>query len=557
MGTKEVNKTKRGWKFFQYYSGDKIPGPTKWIYSAASIFRDASYSLVSAFMLNFLMYSGVLGTGGADYLQEISVITIILVIDLIWDGLNDPIMGLIVEKCHFKHGKYRPWILIGGIGNTIVILCLFLIRPTGWAYVITWGIFYFLWDFVFTMNDIAYWAMLPSLTSDEKQRANITTVLSIFVSIGTFAMYAVCSLLPSTFGYQFTYTIIAIVAASLFLASQIAVYLFCQEHERDPKQEAISEKTKFSDMFKMLKINKPLRISVIAMLVYYTGSTIVVGFGINYFYLAYGYGGVDAGNNVLAGGGTIMTIFTVMYVLGTLMAQFLFPLIKKHFKDQTIMTWSAIIAILGYVMMFIVGFPLFGEHPLAWNSAIGVNGFATMADCLGGMMFLLYIPPFIFFAAEGVFYLVLLLMMQNSIEYNEWKFGERKESVAFSWRPLDAKFASAIQKFVVFVTLLGAGLYGITNSISDVENQKAGGLTSPIDATTQISGYISSINQWQLIVLGIGMIGSAVLSILASYLLVHFGYTIDEKTYRQITEDLKKRHLADKKEEEALKEAKA
>ena len=159
MTVKEVDKTKRGWKFFQYYTGDKIPGPTKWIYSIASMFRDASYSLVSAFMLNFLMYSGVLGTGGADYLQQISVITIILVIDLVWDGLNDPIMGLIVEKCHFKHGKFRPWILIGGIGNTIVILCLFLIRPTGWAYVITWAIFYFLWDFVFTMNDIAYWAM--------------------------------------------------------------------------------------------------------------------------------------------------------------------------------------------------------------------------------------------------------------------------------------------------------------------------------------------------------------------------------------------------------------
>lgn len=572
MNDQPVGKTKRGFHFFDYYSGDKIPPLTKWIYSIASLFRDASYALVSAFMLNYMMYSGVLSANKSEYGAQIAVINIILIICLIWDGLNDPIMGFIVERVHFKLGKYRPWILIGGIGNTIVILCLFLIRPSGWAYVICWAIFYFLWDLVFTINDIAYWAMLPSLTSNEKARANITTLMSIFISIGTFGMYAACSLLPSTFGYQIFYSAIAILSATLFFLSQLAIFFLCKEHVRDPKQETISEKSKFKDMFTLVKKNKPLRYSVLAILLYYTGSTILVGFGINYFYMAYGFGGSftdSAGKFTTAmGGGGIQTIVTVMYVLGTLIAQFLFPLLKKKFKMQKIMTWSMIITVIGYVMFFLVGFPLFGEHPLAWNDAIDSSrGFVTLGDCLGGRMVLLYIPAVIFFAAEGVINLLILLMMQNGIEYNEYTFGERKESVAFSWRPLTAKFASAIQKGLVYLTLLISFIYPITaeisgyqNDLAAVENANNNNLNDPdviaalTKTTENINGALSGLAPWQVVVIGIGMVGSALICMIGCWALVHFGYKLDETEYNRICDELKKRHEVDFKEA-AAKEA--
>ncbi|OPZ37295.1 MAG: Melibiose carrier protein [Tenericutes bacterium ADurb.BinA155] len=574
MDQNNAGKSKRGFHFFDYYSGDKIPPLTKWIYSIASIFRDASYALVSAFMLNYMMYSGVLSSDKSEYGAQIAVINIILIICLIWDGLNDPIMGFIVERVHFKLGKYRPWILIGGIGNTIVILCLFLIRPSGWAYVVCWAIFYFLWDLVFTINDIAYWAMLPSLTSDEKARANITTVMSIFISIGTFGMYAACSLLPSTVGYQIFYSAIAILSATLFLISQLAIFFLCKEHVRDPKQEAISEKSKFKDMFTLIKKNKPLRYSVLAILLYYTGSTILVGFGINYFYMAYGFGGsfYDASGNFVTamGGGGIQTIVTVMYVFGTLIAQFLFPLIKKKFSLQKIMTWSMIITVVGYVMFFLVGFPLFGNHPFAWNDSISAeHGFVTIGDCLGGRMFLLYIPAVIFFAAEGVMDLVILLMMQNSIEYNEYTFGERKESVAFSWRPLTAKFASAIQKGLVYLTLFISLIFPVTSAISGYQNDLAAVQNANRDnlngtevrealteATANINKALAGLEPWQVVVIGIGMVGSALICVIGAWALVHFGYKLDEKEYDRICGELKKRHEADIKEV-AAKEAAA
>lgn len=133
------------------YSGDKIPKFTKWYYPFSGIFRDACYALVGTFLLQYTMYAGVLSSDPATYQSQISVITIALVIALIWDGLNDPIMGIIVEKVHFKTGKFRPWILIGAIGNAIVVSLMFnAVQPggDGWLYTGMMIFFYFLMGFL-------------------------------------------------------------------------------------------------------------------------------------------------------------------------------------------------------------------------------------------------------------------------------------------------------------------------------------------------------------------------------------------------------------------------
>jgi Na+/melibiose symporter-like transporter len=534
------------------YVGNDIPKKTKWVYSVSGMFRDALYALVSGFLMNYIMYSGVLSDDAAEYSKQITVISVLFIVFLVWDGINDPLFGIILEKCHLKTGKFRPWILIGGVLNSIVVACMFAIRPTGWAFVTFWAIFYFLWDAVFTLNDIGYWAMLPSMTSDEKKRNEVTTLMSIFVSIGSFSMYAICSFLPKPENYTYIYGWIAVIASVLFGLSQIAVFFLCKERKRDPKQEAISKDTKLRDLFILVKKNKPLRTSVIAILVYYTGSSLMIGVGMTYFYLVYGYGGDY--------GGSIMMVFTVMYVIGTLGAQFLFKPLSKKFKKKTLLTASAWFTIAAYLAFFIVGVPLFGAKPLAYNSTSGATG---LGFAFGGTMWMVYVPTILFFAGEGVFYLVLLLMMQNSIEYNEWAFGERKESVAFSWRPLDAKFGSAIQKGLIYVMLLVSGLFTVTNQISSGEQKMdaeisalgANRTTEAVKAiqdkyTAEITNTIGNIEPQKLVILGSFMIFSIIACILAAWLVIEKGYHLDEVQYAQIVKELEERHKADEAEAE-------
>jgi Na+/melibiose symporter-like transporter len=173
---------KRGEKLFGTYSGNKVPRLTEGIYSFSGIFRDACTVLVSGFFLTYAKTAGLLDSGSA-YIQQLSVISTILALLLIWDGFNDPIMAIIIEKCHFKTGKYRPWILIGAIGNSLMVLLMFLTKPTGWLFVAMFGLYYFLWDFAFTMNDIAYWSMLPSLTNEGKERNKLTTLVTISATL--------------------------------------------------------------------------------------------------------------------------------------------------------------------------------------------------------------------------------------------------------------------------------------------------------------------------------------------------------------------------------------
>ena len=243
------------------YEGNKVPKFTRLFYPWSTLFRDMCYTLVGTFLLQYTYTSGVLSSNLATYQTQMHIITIAMMVCLIWDGLNDPIMGFLVEKFHFKLGKFRPWILIGAIGNALAVILLFTVRfegTDGWGYVAAMIVFYVLWDTFFTMNDIGYWSMLPSLTNDPKERAKLTTNVSIAASIGTVLMNVICFIGPSSFGIGAAdaYKIIAIGAAILFLLSQAAVFFFCQERKRDVVQEDVSSKSHFLDLFKVVWRNK-------------------------------------------------------------------------------------------------------------------------------------------------------------------------------------------------------------------------------------------------------------------------------------------------------------
>ena len=534
------------------FTGNNVPKLTRILYPWSGIFRDACYALIGTFLIQYAITSGVLSTNPAEFQSQYAVITVAMMIALVWDGINDPIMGFILEKCHFKAGKFRPWIQIGATGNAVVVALMFLcpmlfIGLRGWGYVAFMIVMYVLWDTCFTMNDIGYWSMLPALTNDPEQRAKLTSHTAIAASIGTFFMNIAMFVLPGI-GLGSTmqmYMIAGIAIAILFLASQTLVFFLCKDNARDAEQEEVSEKSSILDLFRVVKKNKELLYAAIGMFLYYFASFILTGIGQNYFYIQYGYGG-----NM---GGMVATVISVFYVLGTIAAQAFYPMLAKRWKRKQILTVATIVTAAAYLIFFFLAFPLFKiggvQRPLAWNTPNPANGFAWV---FGGTMSLLYIMCFIFFGASGIFYLVCLVMFQDAIDYGELKNGERKESICFAWRPLDVKLASGLNRGFQYA------VYGITgtmlaiNAISNWEgisnallNQAGNNILEKEAINALISNkiakattQISSQEAWRLVLFGALVIGIIIIAFGASYYLLRFKYSLDEDKMKEIVDQL-------------------
>jgi melibiose permease/lactose/raffinose/galactose permease len=549
------------------YTGNKVPKFTRWFYPLSGIFRDACYALVGSFLLQYAITSGVLSSDPSTFATQYGVITIAMMVALVWDGINDPIMGFIVEKVHFKLGKFKPWILIGAIGNTLAVILLFLVRPANsWVFVVLMIVFYVLWDTFFTMNDIGYWAMLPSLTSDEKERASLTSRVTICAAIGGFLMTAAATLLPTMFGASSgkgaatVYGLMAIVVSLLFLASQTVVFFFCQEKARDLKQEEASEKSSLADLFKVVGKNPLVRVVVIAMFLYYLASGVLTGgIGLNYYYLSIGYGS--------ASGGLVVTLIAVFYVVSQITSQALYPVLAKKISKQKILLIGIIISLVGAVGFFLTCFPLFGGQTASTMLSPAAPGIEAdmikdgLPWAFSGLMFFNYLFPFAFFFGAGLVYMVILVMFQDSIDYNEYEFGERKESVISAWRPLDVKLGSALLRGFQYLIFLSAGVMVTVNGISNAE----GALNADMAATEAITdaaakeaeqgiiraGFaqkihdlMASVTPQSLIIIGVWITAILVGCFVAVFLLIRFGYKLTEERHREIVDELEKRHAA-------------
>ena len=91
----------------------------KYCFGLGTVGRDALYTLISMYMMNHL--TGVVGLDDA----ALAVITTIFLICRIFDSVNDPFMGVIVDNTKTRWGKFKPWILIGMLSSGVLTILLF------------------------------------------------------------------------------------------------------------------------------------------------------------------------------------------------------------------------------------------------------------------------------------------------------------------------------------------------------------------------------------------------------------------------------------------------
>lgn len=430
----------------------------KWTYSLGGIGRDMIYQLVATFFITYIQFSG-LGLTATQF----SVIGILLVIGRVWDGINDPIMGGIVDNTRSKWGKFKPWILSGALLTGVAVILMFNYRPSGWNFVIFFGVIYFFWEIAFTLNDIPYWSLLPNLATDKKNRDQIAMLVVVFAAVGAFLGTAIISL--TTVGNAVRgYSMISIGFVLFFLACTALTVFGVKE----PRKETLEpeQKTTVAQMFLAIKNNDQLLWSALALLLYTVGSGLLVALGYNFFYMEIGY---DGG---------MITIFVLTFGVTTILIQSFYAQIAKRFKRRDLMRFSIFILGFGYLMMLIQGYIPF----------LPIN---LLTVCLFGAFV---------FGGQAIFYMISIVNMTNTIEYNEYKSGKRNEAVMFSLRPFVTKLASALQQGIVTLVLVVSGIYVLSQNVSQLESQK--NVFDRLTASEQVT-YKNNISSRSVILDGV------------------------------------------------------
>lgn len=464
----------------------------KWSYSVGCIGRDMLFIMVSMFTLAYIQYTMKLTVA------QFTAVSGIMIAARIWDGINDPMMGMVIENARLKSGKFRPWILIGGLSNFIATILLFTIRPAGWGFVLFFGVVYITWGMTYTINDIAYWSLLPNLAKDNKSRNGLTNLVVVFASIGQFLAGGLIPVLV-TGNAVMMYRIIGVSVSCIFLGFTLLTYFGVVEN---PRTEKHVEKVTIKRMFKILLSNDQLVVMTIAILLHTISSEIFVAFGLNFFYFEFGYGG------------EYLTIFTVIFAIGTLTSLGLFSVLSKKLLRMQILTLSSIIMTTGYLTFFL-------------------NGVLFKLN-----LTVLYASGFLAFFGISLFYVALIVMTANTIEYNEYLTGHRNESIIFSVRPLMVKIGAAVQQSIVTIVLIVTGVVGLTSQIADLEIQKSEGVYT--DITGMANEILMSGTSTMRLGIRIGMAIVPMVCMLIAYTLIKKKYIITESYYDEILCSLEK-----------------
>lgn len=476
----------------------KFDKKSKYVYSTAAIGRDMMYALYSTYLLVFLTNA----VGLPDW--ELVAVGIVIALARVWDAINDTFMGIVIDNTRSKFGKFKPWILIGAITSAVVFFALFQdYGLLGWPFIALFAVLYILSGMTFTMNDISYWSMYPSFTTDPKERESIGALARIFASLGMFIVIALVPIFYQNYsgGPKRAFVLLALVIGIIFIASQMFVFFFVKE-PKNAITHVKQDKTKFRDLLKIIFKNDQLVVIIIAILLFNTGYFITTALGIYFF---------DYDFNRY--GGTEFMIFSGILAVSQLTAISLFPKLTSKIGRKNVFTLGVVLVIIGYLLFMGVKYVL--PMNMIW---IGLAGL-------------------VLFSGQGFIQVLVLVMLADTIEYGQWKLGTRNESVVFSINPFVTKLATAFQNIVVTMTLAFSGLNkNVIKPVTDTVN------SNPDMEAAEIRALIATlVTDDMLLGLRASMIVLPLILIILSYIVYRWKFKIDAKMYQQITDDLLKR----------------
>ena len=488
------------------------------MFPLGTVGRDMVYALVTNFLMTFVLFTRDLTDA------QFSAIAAIMVAARVFDALNDPIMGNIIERTRTKHGKFKPWIVAGMVSTSLVIYAAFNVKLQGWSFVWFFGLIYFLFSITYTMGDISYWGMIPSLSSDGDTRNTFTARTTLFAGIGGTTAGILIPMLTTgqnAIGGSTTVAFGRIALAIAILCPAFLLFVLFGVHEDRSYNDEPVPPVSFKKIWSTITGNDQLLWIALIFLIHEISNAIVLsGVGSTYIYFEFGYEG------------GLYSLFTTIGMSVTALLMIFYPAISRKVPRKKLMSILLKVAIIGYAIMLLPGV-------LLQSGTMKVLGM--------DLKFLLITIGYMLanFGQYG-YYLILMISVINTVEYNEYIHGTRDEGIITSMRPFLTKLASALTVVIASGTYMLTGVTKYTNQISSLENAAAAGHITEADKLSQIHELLQGVTHGQSLGLLLVMVVVPLILLVITYVLYMKHYKLDEPEYDRICAELKARRASKK-----------
>ncbi len=385
------------------------------LFSLARFASSAVTGLVQGYLLYF--YTSCVGINAA-------AVGLMFLVTKIFDGLNDPIMGAIVDKTRTKWGKMRPYLFFGAIPWGIITILMFLpqiyagMNMTG--KIVYMYVTYIAYGLLGTIIGVPLDGIPAVASPNTDERAKIISISRILGSIGEQSALVLLTafLLFTHDDYSSSYMWMGIVIGVLGPIFMLLGAMTIKER-LEPTKETPSVWEGFKYLFK----NKQFMLLILSNLLTFFRNLVsaMILYVVSY----------------VIGKGSLQIVFSLPGAVASMIGMMLAPKMRKMMDSKKLFIVATIWHSVALAVIFFISLAVGIENlPKTWGWVL-----------LAGMMFIAMIPV-------GILNVIPHLMATDTLDYWEDKTGDRCEGITFSLMSLRSKISSGFKDYVLSFLLV-------------------------------------------------------------------------------------------------------
>lgn len=365
--------------------------------------------------LFYILLYMYLNTYYTDIGISAAAVAVIALVVKIWDAVNDPIFGAIMDKFHFKKGTFVPWLRISLIGIPVATIIMFATpNSLPLAGKIAWAVIaYMLWDTAYTLCDVPIFGLVTTITPNQNERTSLNAIGRVCAMIAALIITIVIpSFRTALGGWTSTVVILSIIGAITMLP-----ICFTAKERITPSKDDKEKEYSLRDMFKYLGTNKYLLLFYIAYL-FYGAFNVATAWGL---YIArYCFNNNES----------IQSITGLLGILPVIVLGIFVPAILKKIDKFKLYYICVIFTLIIGIAKYFVGYHSLGAY---------------LAMCV-----LQCLPT-------GIITIIMYMFTPDCVEYGHYKTGNRMPGITFATQTFFVKLQSALVSAIAAGVLAAIG----------------------------------------------------------------------------------------------------